>query len=87
MASTDVLPDSTGADVSLKADTPSIPLANVVALNDTRILNPGDLHLIDHPRFGLLIEIGSGDDAEATEAESGTDEAASAAGEVNTPQQ
>lgn len=28
-----------------------------VVLNDTRILNEGDLHYIDHPRFGMLIEI------------------------------
>lgn len=32
----------------------------VAALNDLRILNEGDLHYIDHPRFGLLVELGSG---------------------------
>ncbi len=86
-ASTDVLPDSTGAEVSLKTDTPSIPLANVVALNDTRILNPGDLHLIDHPRFGVLIEIGSGDNAGETGADSVSEGTASSESEVNSSQQ
>lgn len=46
-----------------------------VVLNDTRILNEGDLHYIDHPRFGMLIEIlppggMPTSDSETTEADS-----------------
>lgn len=59
--STAVLPDITSADASIKSDVPGIPVANVIPLNDTRILNEGELHYIDHPKFGFLIEIGNGE--------------------------
>lgn len=54
----DVLPEITDNNgVSLRANEIALPLAQVVVLKDTRILNAGDLHYVDHPKFGMLIEI------------------------------
>lgn len=61
--STAVLPDVRSADASIKSEAPGIPVANVMSLNDTRILNEGELHYVDHPKFGFLIEIGNGETA------------------------
>lgn len=69
--STAVLPDVTSADASIKSEAPGIPVANVMSLNDTRILNEGELHYVDHPKFGFLIEISNGEAPTAsTDAES-----------------
>lgn len=68
---------SQGPSNSASTATPSA--SQWVALNDTRILNEGDLHYIDHPRFGMLIEILPPGGMPASESET-TD-----AGNENTP--
>lgn len=47
------------AETPIQAVAPTQAEAStqIVMLNDTRILNMGDLHYVDHPRFGMLIEI------------------------------
>lgn len=52
------------------SNSTAMPSASqVVMLNDTRILNEGALHYIDHPRFGVLIEILPPGGAAASETE------------------
>lgn len=76
--STAVLPEATSADASISTDAPGLPVANVVTLNDTRILNEGELHYVDHPRFGVLIEIGGDSSQDTSASEPRSDAAASA---------
>lgn len=83
-ANVDVLPDTApGNGITLKAEMPiSAPVSQVVVLNDTRIINSGELTYIDHPRFGVLVEIGSGvPEAEAATSDTATNESAEPARE------